>query len=211
MTTTNPFPNDPDKAEVFDQGYSAGFMDPDGSDFLPLAPDLLEVYQQGFQAGRGDKSSGPSGDGSQRYLSRTEAAGLSEDAKEGIETIEWAVILFLLDELFETGAFSFLDVVELALSPGGDTQLGPLPPDFRAGFNVDNTDPAIHYLALCPRSDHTLTSPGVTNDGHWTGQDRNRFEDALSDMTAHEHSAAFIVRCNLNDNTCGPVWLTTQQ
>jgi hypothetical protein len=202
MATTNPFLDDPAKAEVFEQGLIAGFNDPDGIDFRPLVPDLLDVFQQGFQAGRGDKSSAPAGDTSLRWLSKPEASKL-----EDFEDVLILALTTLLDHLFETTKFSVIDIVHLALSPGGDTRLGPLPPDFRAGFNADVSDPAIHFIAVCPRSDHTQTSPGVTSDGHWTGQDRNSLLDAINDMTAHEHAEAFVARCDFNDKTCGPMWV----
>jgi hypothetical protein len=92
---------------------------------------------------------------------------LADDSE--VELKEHTLILTLtlmLDHIFETAAFSLVDVVQLALSPEGDTPLRPLPPDFRAGFNAEVSDAAIHFIAVCSRSDHTLTSPGVTGDGH---------------------------------------------
>ncbi len=207
-TTTNPFQDDAAKAEVFEQGLIAGFNDPDGSDFRPLPPDLLEVFQQGFQVGRGDKSSAPAGDTSLRWLSTPEA---DDSEVEALEHIDMLAFTLLLDHIFETAKFSLIEVAQLALSPGGDTPLRPLPPDFRVGFNVEDTDPAIHFIAVCPRSDHAQVSPGVTSDGHWIGQDRSSFLNAVGDMTAHEHSEAFVARCDFSDNTCGPVWLAAKQ
>jgi hypothetical protein len=208
MTTTiNPFQDDPAKAEVFEQGLIAGFNDPDGSNFRPFPPDLLGVFQQGFQVGRGDKASAPGNDRSFTWMSNEDIANL----QEGAEEVEQLALTLLLEHILENPAFSLVDVVKLAFEPAGDVQLQPLPPDFRAGFNVEDTDPALHFIAVCPRSDHDQVSPGVTNDGHWTGQGRSSLLDAVTDMTAHEHSEAFVARCDFNDNTCGPVWLARKQ
>jgi len=209
-TTTNPFQDDPTEAAVFEEGLMAGFNDPDQSDCRPFSPELLQIFQEGFQIGREDKSA-PAGDAQRAWLSKEDAAKLAERAEEGAEEIEQLALTLLLDHLFETAAFSCVDLVKLALDPSGDTPLQPLPPDFRAGFNVEDTDPAIHFIAVCPRSDHAQVSPGVTGDGHWTGQDRSKFLDAIDDMTAHEHSEAFVARCDFNDNTCGAVWLAARQ
>src|SRR4051812_30202432 len=62
MPTQNPFLNDPEKAEVFEQGYLAGFNRPDTAPFLPLNPDLLDVYIQGAAAGRKDRLAPPEGE-----------------------------------------------------------------------------------------------------------------------------------------------------
>lgn len=207
MTTTiNPFPDDPAKAEVFEQGLIAGFNDPDGNDFRPFPPDLLEVFQQGFQTGREDKNA-PPGPAVVQWMTEEDVENFNDTGKEAV----LLALTLLFDHIYENPLFSCIDLVKLALDPAGDTQLQPLPPDFRAGFNAEDTDPAIHFLALCPRSDHDQVSPGVTSDGHWIGSDHNSFLDAVDEMRAHGHSEAFVARCDFNDNTCGPVWLATNQ
>ena len=205
-TTVNPFQDDPVKAEVFEQGLTAGFNDPDGSDFRPFPSDLLQAFQEGFQVGREDKNP-PPGPAVVEWMTKDDVANFENLGEEAV----LLALTLLLDHLFETAVFSCVDVVKLALDPAGDTQLQPLPPDFRAGFNAEESDPAIHFIAVCPRPDHDQVSPGVTGDGHWTGQDRNSFLDAVNDMTAHGHSETFVARCDFNDNTCGPVWLAAKQ
>jgi hypothetical protein len=205
-TTVNPFQDDPVKADVFEQGLIAGFNDPDGSDFRPFPADLLAAFQEGFQVGREDKSA-PPGPAVVEWMTEEDATNFKDSGKEAI----MLALTLLLDHLYETPAFSCIDIVKLAFDPAGDTPLQPLPPDFSAGFNVEDADPAIHFLAVCPRSDHDQVSPGVTGDGHWVGPDHNSFLDAVSDMTSHGHSEAFVARCDFNDNTCGPVWLAAKQ
>jgi hypothetical protein len=68
MATSNPFANDPDKGQAFEQGYFAGFANPDISDFLPLSPDLLAVYQSGVQSGREDRLKPPDGDQGTKWV-----------------------------------------------------------------------------------------------------------------------------------------------
>jgi hypothetical protein len=205
-TTTNPFLDDPAKAEVFEEGLIAGFNDPDGSDFRPFAPELLEAFQQGFQDGRADKNEGPF-DRAFRWAEKTEVGELAEHAF-------MFFVFHVADHLFKdfTGAKTTgIPVIDLfllaATGIAGDTKLQELSPDFRAGFNRDEDDPDIHYIAMCPRSDHDRVVSGVTNDGYFLGPDRRNIAAAIDDMNAHGHPEAFVTRCSLKDNTCGSVWV----
>jgi hypothetical protein len=218
MPTSNPFTDDPTKADVFEQGYVAGFMDPDSSDFRPFAPDLLEAFQQGFQAGRVDRSTPPTVDPASRWLAKPEAEQLREGngLAEGGEHVAMFAVFHGLDHVFKDVAakeFSPIPLIELVILALQlqDTPLQELPPDFRAEFNRGEDDPAIHYIAMCPRSDHDLTAAGATPDGYWLGLDRSHFLDAVDDTMAHGHSEAFVARCSLQDDTCGPVWIATSQ
>lgn len=219
---SNPFVNDPVKADVFEQGYAAGFMDPDSSDFRPFAPDLLDAFQQGFQTGRVDRSTPPVAGVSSRWLSATEVGALETNSElpEGLEHAILFVIFHAADHMFKDvanlpkGTVSPIPLIDLFLLAAGisqDTPPAELPPDFRREFNRDEIDPNIHYLAMCPRQDHAQTTPGVTSVGYWTGSDRSSFFAAFDDRSAHGHSEAFVARCDLNANTCGAVWLAGSQ
>src|ERR1700758_5156336 len=100
-TTTNPFQDDPVKAEVFEQGLIAGFNDPDGNNFRPFPEDLLDVFQQGFQVGRGDKGSAPEGNASFMWMSSEDIANLEEGAQE----VEQLALTLVLEHLLENPRF----------------------------------------------------------------------------------------------------------
>lgn len=215
---SNPFASDPIKAEIFEQGYLFGFMDPDSNDFRPLAPDLLEVFQQGFQSGRTDRSAPPVGDQTCRWLTAAEVETLHESGALP-ESIEHAIVFLAChaaDHIFKDfsgtriSPFPWIDV--FIFTQGlTDVQLQEVPPDFRAMFNLPENDPSIHYAVMCPRTDHDNTTAGVTTDGYFVGPNHNNLFDAANDMNAHGHHEAFVARCNLNDNTCGIVWLAGSQ
>jgi hypothetical protein len=60
MTIVNPFPNDPERGGAFEQGYLAGYAEPDSDHFPPLEGELLDIFHQGEAAGRDDRSQEPS-------------------------------------------------------------------------------------------------------------------------------------------------------
>jgi hypothetical protein len=219
---SNPFVSDPVKADVFEQGFAAGFMDPDSSDFRPLSADLLDAFQQGFRAGRTDRSAPPVAGVSSKWLLPTEVGTLhtNNELPEGLVHAIMIALFHGADHMFKDVAslpagtvtpIPLIDLVMIALDIPGDTSLGELPPDFSREFNRAETDPKIHFIGLCPRQDHTQTSPGVTSVGYWTGQDRSGLFDAADDIAAHGHSEAFVARCDLNAGTCGAVWLAGSQ
>src|SRR5947208_2603531 len=110
MATHNPFSDDPEKGEVFEQGYLAGFNRPDIIPFLPLNPDLLEAYKQGVESGREDRLSPPD-----------EESG-SEWADLGAELAEHGLIHALgmgIEHLFKTAAGGLISlVVTVVTIPG---------------------------------------------------------------------------------------------
>jgi hypothetical protein len=79
MTAVNPFLNDPDRGSAWEDGYEAGFAEPEVDHLPPLEAELLEIFSQGEKSGRDDRRmepasqtslpSAPSGD-----FSRFEAA-----------------------------------------------------------------------------------------------------------------------------------------
>lgn len=61
MPFSNPFADDPDRAPVFEQGYRAGFAEPEVDHSPPpLAPELVDAFTAGVTAGRDDRRSEPS-------------------------------------------------------------------------------------------------------------------------------------------------------
>jgi hypothetical protein len=55
MTTVNPFAADPDRSGAWDQGYEAGFAEPETDHLPPLEAELLEVFEAGERTGRDDR------------------------------------------------------------------------------------------------------------------------------------------------------------
>jgi hypothetical protein len=55
MTIVNPFADEPARARAFEQGYLAGYAQPDQEHFPPLEAELLDIFGQGEQAGRNDR------------------------------------------------------------------------------------------------------------------------------------------------------------
>jgi hypothetical protein len=55
MAIVNPFVNDPDQGAAFEQGYEAGFAEPEEDHSPPLAPELVDAFSQGEGSGRDDR------------------------------------------------------------------------------------------------------------------------------------------------------------
>jgi len=62
MTTVNPFADDPERAGPWEQGYLAGYAEPNSEHFPPLEGELLDIFVQGEAAGRDDRLQEPAGE-----------------------------------------------------------------------------------------------------------------------------------------------------
>jgi len=197
MSVVNPFAGNDPEGSVWEEGFLAGFAQPDEDHLRPLSPNLLEVFMEGVSTGR-DVKKAPPPEGSFW-------AGTDDVLKDFGE--DW-----LIDKLLEhvipkfAGLIGLLkDVVQIQ----GDTPLAPLPEDFNRILGQDDGEDDPRYVGVCLRSDHPAVSQGVRNDGTWSGPSHAEFADAVSDMTGHEHAEAFVARCSLRDLTCGAVWAAT--
>ena len=56
---TNPFLGDPDRAPAYEQGYEAGYAEPEVDHFTPLEAELLDIFSQGEIDGRNERRSEP--------------------------------------------------------------------------------------------------------------------------------------------------------
>lgn len=204
MATSNPFTDDPEKAEVWELGYITGFQDPDGADtFRPFSPELLDVFDQGIDAGHEDRIElSPPGGG--EWVPRSELA--SESTVEMVEHLMIEGLAELTKHVFRKALFGFIGIVITALSIEGDTPLHPLDDDFSEPYTGPEDDPNVSFVAVCPRPDHPTPDVGTTPEGYWAGSPHNDFGDALEEALKHGHSEALVARCSLTDNTCGPVW-----
>jgi hypothetical protein len=197
MATQNPFADDVAKGEVWEQGYLAGFNEPEIDHSPgPLTAELLDVYNRGEQEGRND-----------RRDEVGEVGWVAPDFDFG--ELPEHIALHAFGVAFETIGVKMgglIALVATVLSIPGDTALHPLNSD--GGSLALDTTPmeGNTYIAVCPRSDHPMAQKGVTEDGYWTGLGRSTFVDAVSDMRAHTHAEAFVARCSLSEGTCGPVW-----
>ena len=204
MTTTNPYADDPEKAEIFDLGYVAGFQDPDGSGFLPLSPELLDIYQQGIDGGRYDAAHSPT-----PWVPRSELE--SESSDEWIEHIIVEAVAEGAAHLFKKAALGLIGILITVLQIR-DTALHPLQDDgLSEPYTGADVDPNVTYLAMCSRTDHPIPAAGTTPDGYWTGSAVHDFGTALREALDHGHREAIVARCSLTDNNCGPVWAAAAQ
>jgi hypothetical protein len=190
MPTINPFADNIVKAETWQQGYLAGFAEPDIEHFRPFTFDLLEVYRGGDNAGRNDRRAAPSGGGV-----------WVDNLVDLIEHVTIHVVGAALEKFIGAAGGLAALVVTVVTIPG-DVQLKPLPPEFRGLSD----QPGDTYVAVCPRNDHPIILEGATAQGFWTGTGHSAFADAAADMQAHTDAEAFVARCSLTDNTCGVVW-----
>src|SRR6266536_1122015 len=59
MAVGSPVANDPERAAPWEQGYIAGYAEPETDHLPPLEPELLEVFGLGEQTGRDDRRNEP--------------------------------------------------------------------------------------------------------------------------------------------------------
>jgi hypothetical protein len=60
VAVVNPFAGDPERALPWEQGYLAGYAEPDDEHLPPLEGEALEIFSQGEQTGRDDRATEPS-------------------------------------------------------------------------------------------------------------------------------------------------------
>jgi hypothetical protein len=203
--TQNPFSADPEKAEVFELGYLAGFQDPSSDPFAPFSPELLDAFTQGVDAGREDASRSPTSDPSLTWVAKSDLG--ENPSHEMLEHLIIEGVAEAASHLFKRAALGLIGVVITALSIEGDTPLQPLEDDFSEPYSGPAEDTNVFFLAACPRTDHAVVAAGVTGDGYWAGSGHNDFGDALREALQHGHPETMVARCSLTDNTCGPVWI----
>jgi hypothetical protein len=205
MATKNPFSIDPAKAQSWEQGWMAGFNQPDDERVPPLVAELLEVFNQGVTEGRADKAR-PLENG-QTWCAASELPdvgpsspefeNISESQKEMIETLAVHTTFELLKEIFENASIGLVGLIFEVVQIPGDVSIKTLEPDFSGPLQEDN----IVFLGVCPRTDHSFS-----DHSPWVGPVRTSFLDAAADLKAHNHPEAFIVRTSIKDGTIGPVW-----
>jgi hypothetical protein len=62
MVLVNPFADDPERGGAFEQGYLAGYAEPDANHSPPLEGELLDIFFQGETAGRDDRQQEAAGE-----------------------------------------------------------------------------------------------------------------------------------------------------
>jgi hypothetical protein len=209
MATSNPFTDDPDKAEAWELGYLTGFEDPDGTDdFRPFSPDLLDVFTQGVDAGREDQIQASPADGG-AWVPKSSLRD-NEDVAEFVLHMGIEAIGHIGAKLFGKLALGLVGLVLMALEIPTDTPIKPLDDDFTETYNGPEDDSNVTFVAACPRTDHPMAAVGTTEEGYWTGTPQTDFGDALNETIKHGHAEAVVARCSMTDNTCGLVWVAQQ-
>jgi hypothetical protein len=147
-------PNSADDAYAagYDAGYNARGEDPSG--FAPAAQD---AYRRGYNEG-----------GGLHRVQGHEHSG-AEEVAHGTAEVGGPVIMdhFILHGLL--GGVPITDLIVMALSPGGDTQLNP--PDA--------------YMPVCHAEGHGLHGDAVFDGGAWHGTVTLELNDATSEASAH--------------------------
>ena len=204
MTIKNPYPDDPEKAKVWEEGYVAGFTQPDNEGFPPYSNELLDIYQKGNQAGRNDRAQ-PLTDGTNWCAVQDVPEKKAENSEESSEFLESVIIhgIFAgLEKIFEKPILGLTGLVLEVVQIQGDTVLKPLPPEWSGPVNVEN----IFFFALCSMSTHSSELSGTTKEGYWAGPLRDNIFDAFRDLRIHSHSATVIVRYSPEEESFGTVW-----
>ena len=205
MSTPNPYENDPERAPVWLDGYSAGFNDPENDHFAPYSPELTDVYAEGVLAGRDDARYTSSDPAREDPLlggssSAPEGGDDSGDIEHAVEEVTLTAALHAIGEMIARApgglAALIFEVVEI---PGCD-QLRPMEADWEAPADREGDV----YVAVC-QAQHGMVYENVSRDGYWFGSPRSRYDDALYDVRNHEHAGAVVVLCSAVDGVCGPV------
>jgi len=114
------------------------------------------------------------------------------------------VLLHIIAEAALDAAGGLIALVSSVVQIQGDVILKPLPESFSVPLKEDNAN----FVAVCLRTDHAMVSAGVREDGTWTGSSQGAFVNAFGEMKDHQHPEACIVRCSIDEQTCGVVWVT---
>lgn len=111
MAIVNPFAGDPERGPAWEQGYLAGYAEPDDEHFPPLEGELLDVFFSGETEGRTDRSNEAS---SQDAVpsARTSKGPRFETAPDG-------VLIPIPDELPEGNPVRADARVDVSLQGGG--------------------------------------------------------------------------------------------
>lgn len=201
MATRNPFADDDNKGDVWEQGYLAGFAEPETDHFRPFSEELAEAYRQGEQSGRDDRRRQPPDSGEPSEESEGHS-WVKDVAEEGVEHGLLHAIGMGCEKIFgEIGGL--VPVIITVLTIPGDVQLHPLEPEWSGPSDEQEGNT---FVAVCPRTDHPMVVEGVMSDGYWAGPGHTDFGDAEADVQKHGHAEAFVARCSLPDGTCGPVY-----
>ncbi len=198
MAAQNPFAADQVLGDAWEQGYLAGYSEPETDHLRPFSPELLDAYQQGELAGRDDRRLLPADTGG-------EGADESQLAVVALEVGLHTLGHIVFEKAF--GAIGGLGALLITvLQIPGDVMLQPVEPDWTGPAD----EPDDVYVAVCPRDDHGPVQGG-TPEGYWSGQGHPSYAAALADMKAHRHAEAAVARCSVPNGECGLVWPGTGQ
>ncbi|TKH17597.1 hypothetical protein FC697_22110 [Bacillus wiedmannii] len=203
MATQNPYLYDNILGNTWEQGYLAGFNEPEVDHLRPYSSDLLQVYQEGEQSGRDDRRSLPPDE-----VGINEQGNQSEFFEFLKELADHAGLHVLGHRFFEMvfkDVGGLIPLVLTSLQISTDSPIHPLEEDWQGPANQSDNSESI-FIAVCPLKNHPQVLTDVTTEGYWTGKGHQFYSDALAEMQAHGHAEAFIARCSVTEGTCGAVW-----
>ncbi|NLU83242.1 hypothetical protein [Rhodococcus sp. HNM0569] len=187
----NPFAGEPARADLWEQGFLAGFTQPGVQHERFVDPDALEAYLEGVGTGAKARLALPPDVGGvgdeDTALPPTNAA-----FEFGLHTLGNRTF----DSVFPT-AGGIPGVVARLFDVGVRTWLQP--DDWEGAID----QPHEAYVVLCPRTDHGLRA---LDGGYWAAPVREFYYEVIDDAKAHPHAEAFVARCSRADGLCGPVW-----
>jgi hypothetical protein len=191
MAIQNPHTDDPVLGEAWEEGYLAGYAQPEVDHLRPFAPNILDVYLEGEMAGRDER----------RLLPPSEGG----DGNSDLPLVAVEQGLHVLGHKFFEDIFGrfggLIPLVITALQIPTDSPMRPMDDDWTGPADK----PDDQFIAVCPRDDHG-PAVGATPDGYWTGPARTSYADAFVDMRQHGHDEAAVARCSVPDGECGLVW-----
>jgi hypothetical protein len=194
MAVQNPFAGDAVLGDAWEQGFLAGYAEPETDHLRPFAPDILDAYRAGEQSGRDDRRQLPPNLGGEGSTEHSQLVEIAQDV--GLHALGHGFFHMVFHQVG-----GLISLVLTVLQIPGDTELHPLEDDWTGPVDV----PEDTFVAVCPRDDHGPME-GTTNEGYWAGPGREFFSDALADMQQHSHAEAGVARCSVPNGECGLVW-----
>jgi len=201
LANQNPYPGDQVLGGAWEEGYLAGYAEPETDHFRPFTPNILNAYTAGEQAGRDDRRHLPPDQGGVPEGAEEEPSVLWESLKDIAKEVGLHALGHKFFEIIFGAVGGLIAIVATVVQIPGDVTLRPMDDDWTGPADA----PEDTYVAVCPRNDHG-PAVGATAEGYWIGPAHQFFADALNDKLQHQHAESAVTRCSGTDGQCGLVW-----